>query len=214
MNKDIIHSYLDLPDFKPVYGGKTTDKHYDARNVYAKFCKFTTFPDPDSGKELGLVWYARYVAPEDYKEYIYNLIPELQRVELTDVAFQEAYNEVNHPNGCMFLPHTDGKRGKFCIHWNYDVGGEDVKTIWWHEPGYPLHREPFSHPNEKWTKGNDISHMSRVAEIVWSEKRWGIFRTDILHGVHPVMTSRNAFTVGFDDEDLFFEIIEKYGVSE
>lgn len=213
MDKEIIYSYLNLPDFEILFGTKTSFVNYDAKNVYENLVPFKNFKDPDTGKELGLVWYSRYRAPTQYYNYILNIIPELKYAKITDLSFQEAVNEENHPNGCMFLPHTDGKRGKFCIHWNYHIGGSDkIKTIWWHESGYPLYREPFSHPNEKWSKGNDISHMSRVAEVIWKENTWGIFRTDILHGVHSIITSRDAFTIGFNEENVFFDIIDKYGI--
>lgn len=212
MNDSIMYSYLNLPPLELNWPKITDETFFDAKSLYEGKVPFRTFLDPDTNEEIGLCWYQRKKATSQYYDFAYELIPELKKVELEDVGFQKIINYEEHPNGVIFLPHTDGKRGTHCIHWNLDVGGPRAKTIWWKEPLQDLVRPPFTHPNNKWLDGNDISHFEKLDEVIWSPKRWGIFRTDILHSVQPVLTCREAFTIGFSNQDLYLEIIEKYGV--
>lgn len=211
MNKDIIHCYLDLPPLELNWPKTTNQTLFDAKNLYDDKVPFTSFLDPDTQEEIGLCWYTRAKASYEYYELAYKLIPELMKVELEDVGFQKVINYKNHPKGVILLPHTDGKRGTHCIHWTIDPGGPEAKTIWWQEPNQSLTRPSFTHPNNYWADGSDISNFTRLDEIVWEKDQWGIFRTDILHSVHPVIGSREAFCIGFSSQNLYLEIIEKYG---
>ena len=211
MKDNIIYSYLNLPPLELNWPTITDEIHFSASNARSGY-PLKTFTYPGTDEEVGLCWYQRNRATPQYYDFVLELIPELKKVESKDIGFQKIINHEGHPNGVTLLPHTDGTRGTHCIHWNLDLGGPRVKTIWWKEPFQDLIRPPFTFPNNKWLDGNDISHFEKIDEVIWSSNRWGIFRTDILHSVYPVLTCREAFTVSFSDQNLYLEIIEKYGI--
>ena len=198
----LIHSYLDLPAFRHLEG---TENHnlitQENSQINASLPK--RLPT-QHGIEMGIISYVRTIADPKYTDYVLSLIPELKD-SIAEIGFQIGANYTKHPDGSQFLPHTDGKRGKFCIHWNFSTGGDDTTTYWWQEDNQPLIREP-------WTKRINYHQFTEVDKIVWQAERWGIFRTDILHGINPIRTERGAFNIGFNNEDLFHYIVEKYGV--
>lgn len=198
----LIHSYIDLPDFHHIEGTESrTSILYDNSHINTRLQK--TLPS-QQGIEMGIISYVRTIADQKYTDYVLSLIPELKD-KIAEIGFQVAANYTNHPNGGQFLPHVDGKRGKFCIHWNFSTGGDDTTTYWWQEGNQPLIREPG-------TRIANYHQFTEVDKIIWQVERWGIFRTDILHGINPIKTERSAFTIGFNEEELFHYIVEKYGV--
>jgi hypothetical protein len=198
-----IYSYLNLPDFKEIPNTESfkivsydNTQELKARNV------------PNSilnpfNVEMGVCGYIRTTADTAYNEYVFSLIPEL-RDNITEIGFQKIMNQTKHPNGSQVVPHTDGKRGKFCVHWTLTTGGENVTTYWWQEKNQPVVREPWV---LRW-----YPHLVEIDKFVWKQDRWGAFRADIIHNVIPVFSDRIAFTIGFNSEELFYHIIEKYGI--
>ena len=198
----LIHTYLNLPDFQPLHGIENfANVSWTNDEIKARIPKVIK---NQLGIEMGAVRYARMLAHQDYTAYCVSLIPELEN-NIAEIGFQFQTNDTNHLNGSQLFPHTDGPRGKFCIHWNFTTGSDsDVTTYWWQEKNYPLIRDPFT--------TRFYTDLTEVDRVVWQNNKWGLFRTDILHGVSPIKTSREAFTIGFNDEDLFHHIVEKYGV--
>lgn len=205
-----IYSYLNLPNFE---SNLEFDGHHDVITDMKLFNRTVRKLDIKdyNNNSMPPAEYVRKRADEKYHDYIIRLIPELQG-QVKEVGFQKMTNATNHPNGSQLIPHTDMKRGDFCIHWIFSTGGDQVKTCWWQEKGHDLIRPP-------WTNKIDYSNLDLVDEMVWKPERWCIFRTDIIHSVTNIQTERTAFAVGVSgiidvdgNDSLYMKIIEKYGL--
>jgi hypothetical protein len=146
--------------------------------------------------------YSRGTLNETYYEYISNLIPELTTDKIVTVGYQKITSLLG--NSTMLHPHTDSRnRGRYCISYLLDSGGDDVETIWWQENGKDITRDPWSHSFNM----NDLTMIERT---IFPTNCWNIMRTDVLHSVQYITTSRIAISVGFNDEEAYKQILEKY----
>ena len=186
-----IYSYLNLPKFEPKVEFDTTNTIFDL--------------PADRVRTTGLhnSRYSRYQVHASYRDYAEQLIPELAG-HIRDIGFQQIVNENTDQGPAQLFPHTDGdRRGRHCIQYLFDTGGPNVVTTWYQEPGFPLYRE---------TKQQFASStLVKVADAVFPKNQWTIFTTAIVHNVQPIHTSRRAFSIGFTNDQLFQQIIEKYG---
>jgi hypothetical protein len=89
-----------------------------------------------------------------------------------------------------------------------ETGGENVTTAWWQEKNFPLVRTPRNLSDRVISKDD----LTKVTEVILTKNTWTIFRTDIIHDVKIIQTSRIAFTVGFSDDAIFETIVNKYGM--
>ena len=153
------------------------------------------------GAEAEDAVYNRWSLDQKYVDYVAQLIPELANIKF-NVGFQSIKNVTG--NLCQLHPHTDGVvRGPFCIHYMINVGGDDVKTIWWKQHDEPTVREPWKHV---W----NLAELEELDSTVFPEGQWNIMRTDIIHSVQSISTDRVALAIGFFDETVFNTIKEKY----
>lgn len=221
-----LYSYLNLPDFKPL----ENERNSDLPSKYGAFGRggindsegLLTDSSPSTvrifSKEYNHIHYYNTPADKKYIKYMINLIPEIKN-HIVDIRFQEIILKDNHPNGGIMLPHTDSVR-KFVLAWNFTTGGSKVTTYFYQEEGQPLARDNIQLIGRtgQWRRktyrrnfGNDLHEVDRV---IWLPNTWCIFRSDVLHAIFPVFTSRKAFCVGLEgSENLFYEIMEKYGGS-
>jgi hypothetical protein len=153
------------------------------------------------GSEIPDAVYRRYELPENYTTWVKDNIPELKN-ETIVVGYQTIDN-LEHRYSQLH-PHTDGLgRGTYCINYIFELGGVDVKTSWWQEKNEEIVRTPWSHLF-------DLNKLIKLDEVVFSLKRWHIIRADILHSVQTLTSTRKAFTVGFNNFEIYEEIIKKY----
>lgn len=204
-----LYKYLNLPNFEPITEAKVPDEVITDMKLFNRSVRKMSIVDKE-GNEMPPADYVRARADDKYNDYILNLIPELEG-HIREIGFQSIRNGANHPNGSQLIPHTDMKRGDFCIQWLITTGGDNVKTRWWKEKDKDLIRPP-------WTPKLDYNDLDLVDEINWVPNHWGIFRTDVIHSVNGVMNERKAFAIGMasvfenNTDILFNKIIEKYGM--
>ena len=188
-----LYSYLNLPKFEQRFDLNTSNIIFDLASDQVKTTR------------LHNARYSRFNVDPGYRDYIEQLIPELTG-HIRDIGYQHITNDNGSNGPAQLFPHTDGdRRGKHCIQYLLDTGGDNVKTTWYQEPGQPLFRE---------TKKQfaDVE-LTKVSQAVFPVHQWTIFTTGIIHNVEPILTSRRAFSVGFTNDELFSYIIEKYGIN-
>jgi hypothetical protein len=147
--------------------------------------------------------YSRWALAKEYHIWMFENIPELYKAANPSLGFQSI---VPPREGITSLvhPHTDAlSKGTFSIMYLISPGGDNVETVFWKENGKELKRDPWSHC---W----DMNKLTEAGKAVFKKGTWNIFRTDILHSVQNVTSSRIALTVAFTEEELFFKIMEKY----
>lgn len=150
--------------------------------------------------------YTRHKVNDQFIKKIISAIPELNG-HIRDVGLQKIYNEFFDTRGSKMMPHTDGvQRGRHCIQWLIDSGGTDVHTTWYTEDNHTALRSPA-------ISGRDFSNLNVIEDVIFDVKKWTIFRTDIIHSVQTIHTSREALTIGFTNDQVFEEIINKYGIT-
>ena len=143
-----------------------------------------------------------------YHAYVETLVPELTGA-IRDIGLQHIFNEIKWAQGTLMQPHTDGvDRGRHCLQFLMETGGENVTTAWWQEKNFPLVRAPRNLSDRVISKDD----LTKVTEVILTKNTWTIFRTDIIHDVKIIQTSRIAFTVGFSDDAIFETIVNKYGM--
>ena len=87
-------------------------------------------------------------------------------------------------------PHTDHGRDTFYMY-IVDLGGDNVLTNWYEEPGYPL--------IQKWerrlTKLDDTRHLKKIHTAIFKPKTWYKFNANIIHDVVNITSVRSAIAV-------------------
>jgi hypothetical protein len=157
----------------------------------------------DDFKKKSVAHYIRYFANTEYVKKFFKLVPELVG-SVQQIGFQSVDNYWNDPEGSIFLPHTDGARGKYVISYNIDMGGSEVKTIWYREKWMPSERD-----------GKIYHYTTENLEFLTSvifKPGWNIIKANVIHSIYPIFSPRRAFTVSFSREDLFEQIINKYAM--
>jgi hypothetical protein len=195
-----IYCYLDLPiSMKPKEEITTAECLFDNET-------YLEIMNRNDHNGLTLCRYKRNKVNETFIDDIVLAIPELEG-HIRDVGLQKIYNECSNPAGSIMQPHTDGNaRGTHCIQWLFDSGGTDVHTTWYTEGMHPTLRPPeigyFSFAN-----------LRPIEDVIFDVNRWVIFRTDIIHSVQTIYSSREALTIGFTNDRVFETIINKYGIT-
>jgi len=93
-------------------------------------------------------------------------------------------------HGDIAPPHTDYLRD-FGINYIHVLGGDNVKTVWYQEEGFPVVRDGrCRQPN--------YQKLSVLEEVVLPVNQWHILRTDILHSVENLQSNRIRITVDLD----------------
>ena len=199
-----IYQRLNLPNFKPVFGLTTRDSLVNRWPPG----ELSNSPELYDDKYLCYARYARYAIDLRYHAYVETLVPELTGA-IRDIGLQHIFNEIKWAQGTLMQPHTDGvDRGRHCLQFLMETGGENVTTAWWQEKNFPLVRTPRNLSDRVISKDD----LTKVTEVIFTKNTWTIFRTDIIHDVKIIQTSRIAFTVGFSDDAIFETIVNKYGM--
>jgi hypothetical protein len=104
-------------------------------------------------------------------------------------------------NHGTILPHTDQTRALSLLYL-LDAGGSDVRTEFWQEKNYSVHREM------KTLVGN-YNLLDLLKSVQWTLKTWVLLNTNILHSVEQMTTKRVHFQVSLaSDPDLPTTYIE------
>jgi hypothetical protein len=104
-------------------------------------------------------------------------------------------------NHGTILPHTDQTRALSLLYL-LDAGGLDVRTEFWQEKNYSVHREM------KTLVGN-YNLLDLLKSVQWPLKTWVLLNTNILHSVEQMITKRVHFQVSLaSDPDLPTTYIE------
>jgi hypothetical protein len=197
---NIIYCYLDLPiTIRPQEEITTSERLYDNEKLLGRFKHTNT-------SELSLCRYTRDKINDKFIGEIVSAVPELDGY-IRDVGMQKIYNEDLNPAGSLMIPHTDGiPRGRHCIQWLFNSGGPDVHTTWYIEDDHTAIRSPG-------LVDTNFSNLCPIEDVIFDTSRWTIFKTDIIHSVQTIYTSREALTIGFTNDQLFEKIINKYRVA-
>lgn len=201
---ETIYKYLNLPNFTPVFDLSLGEVRYD------NIVHIDAIPNElqPNGEYLCPTRYIRYGVDDRYNEYVVELVPELNG-QIKDIGYQKVFNEKNWPSGAKLFQHTDGiGRGKYCLHYILDTGGDEVATTWYQEQNNPLIRLP----RKATDKLISMDRLTKIEEVIFSKGRWALFKTNILHSVQVIKTSRISFTIGFNNDLLFHTLVNKYGI--
>jgi len=102
--------------------------------------------------------------------------------------------------GCQG-PHCDLGR-RYALNYIIDCGGDNVRTVWYKEKGYPIERLHNSGPEGKsyWA---DYPDLEVIDDIVFSPGIWVLLNTKILHSVENITGYRCFLTVSLPDLNTF-----------
>jgi len=90
-------------------------------------------------------------------------------------------------NQGTILPHTDQTRALSLLYL-LDPGGPNVRTEFWQEKNYSIHREMK-------TLVGDYSLLKLLKSVQWPLKTWILLNTNILHSVEQMTAKRVHFQV-------------------
>jgi hypothetical protein len=207
-----IYKYLNLPKIDDTFD-LSSGKLLFINTMFMGLMKSNIFDKNINYNEIAL--YTRHTLSEETQNKLSKILPVELQGFIRDVGLQQISNSKNSPEGTYMRPHIDGnKRGKHCLQYLLDAGGTDVTTTWYKENNYSIVR-PLS--TSVFTEVRDITiakldSLTKVEEVIFDPNRWAIFRTDIIHGVEPILTNRCAITIGFTNQKLFDTLISKYGI--
>jgi len=102
-------------------------------------------------------------------------------------------------NSLMQSPHTDGTRS-YALLYLIESSNADQDTVFWHEPGYPIHRKRTMSPS-------NLDHLIKVDSVQIPLRTWTYVDSTILHSVENVKQSRVTLQISFDCDP--FEIFVK-----
>jgi hypothetical protein len=115
----------------------------------------------------------------------------------------EAGLSVSVPKHLTFQgPHCDLRR-RYVLNYIIDCGGENVRTQWWREKGYPLERVHESGPEGMgfWVK--DYANLELIDDVVFGTGIWVLLNPKILHSVENITGYRTFLTVSLPDMAQF-----------
>ena len=204
-----IYKYLNLPKINKTIDLSPGELLF-INTQFIKLMKSKLFDPNCNYSEIAL--YTRHTLSEETQNKLSKILPVELQGFIRDVGLQQISNSTNSPEGTYMRPHIDGnKRGKHCLQYLLNTGGTDVTTTWYKENNYSIVRPPSA------TDSRDITvvkldSLTKVEEVIFDLNRWSIFRTDIIHGVEPILTTRRAISIGFTNQELFDTLISKYGI--
>ena len=140
-----------------------------------------------------------YINHVQYKDFTETLTGYIVYHELTaefdqwvkenvSKQFNRAKFSIHH--GEIAPPHTDYLRD-FGINYIHVLGGNDVKTVWYQEEGFPIVRNGRC-------RQPDYQRLSILKEVVLPANQWHVLRTDILHSVENLQSNRIRISVDID----------------
>lgn len=99
-------------------------------------------------------------------------------------------------------PHCDLRR-RYALNYIIDCGGENVRTQWWKEKGYPIERlhETGAEGMSYWVQNYDDVEI--IDDVCFSPGVWILLNTKILHSVENVTGPRSFLTASIPDMDQF-----------
>ena len=204
-----IYKYLNLPKIDDTFDLSPGELLF-INTAFMEIMKSNIFDKNINYNEIAL--YTRHTLSEETQNKLLKILPVELQGSIRDCGLQQLSNSKNSPEGTYMRPHIDGnKRGRHCLQYLLDTGGTDVTTTWYKENNYSIVRPPSV------TDFRDITvvkldSLIKVEEVIFDINRWSIFRTDIIHGVEPILTTRRAISIGFTNQELFDTLISKYGI--
>ena len=204
-----IYKYLNLPKIDDTFDLSPGELLF-INTAVMEIMKSNIFDKNINYNEIAL--YTRHTLSEETQNKLLKILPVELQCSIRDCGLQQLSNSKNSPEGTYMRPHIDGnKRGRHCLQYLLDTGGTDVTTTWYKENNYSIVRPPSV------TDFRDITvvkldSLIKVEEVIFDINRWAIFRTDIIHGVEPILTNRRAITIGFTNQELFDTLVLKYGI--
>jgi len=173
------------------------------------------------GTVQSITSYERDLVNMESRLWLLSIVPELKG-HIRELSIQTITNNET-TNMLAQLPiHSDGKRNESCLSFFYDTGGDDVYTAWWQEEGYDIYHNPHTYnehgknvkldaqPNPQSYK-LDLNGLTEITRTVMKSNSWALLKTNVLHSVHNVKTSRIALSAMFTNPEVAEIIIQKYG---
>jgi hypothetical protein len=163
----------DTPDNAHVYNTGYADREYLRNGVLMKNRRQHVFSIGEDFEK----WVADNIHPFPYEAGVSISVPP-------DRTFQG--------------PHCDLRR-RYVLNYILDTGGENVRTQWWREKGYPLERLHESGPEGKsyWVK--DYNDLELIDDVVFSPGIWVLLNPKILHSVENITGYRSFLTISLPD---------------
>jgi hypothetical protein len=100
---------------------------------------------------------------------------------------------INHQGavdtGSTAVPHTDTTR-QWTLMWFTDVGGTEVKTVFWQERGFDAVREPRYYPKR-------YEDLIELESHVFEPHRWVLINSQVIHSVENIQSVRKSIQIGF-----------------
>jgi hypothetical protein len=142
---------------------------------------------------------------QNRRQHVFSIGPEFEKWVADNIHpfAYEAGISISVPRDLSFQgPHCDLRR-RYVLNYIIDCGGENVRTQWWKEKGYPLERLHESGPEGKsyWVK--DYADLELIDDVVFSPGIWILLNPKILHSVENITGYRSFLTVSLPDMSQF-----------
>lgn len=95
-------------------------------------------------------------------------------------------------------PHCDPRR-RYVLNYILDTGGDNVRTVWYKEKGFPLERLHATGPDGRgyWVK--DYADLEVIDDVVFSPGIWVLLNPKIIHSVENLVGYRSFLTISLPD---------------
>jgi hypothetical protein len=147
----------------------------------------------------GAVNYIQYKNFDHSKhgQIIYHELPK-EFIEWIEHNITDTYERVKFSvhHGEIAPPHTDLLR-QFGINYIHQLGGDQVKTVWYQEIGKPVVRDMAQ---EGRVRQPDYAKLTVLDQVVLPAHQWHVLRTDILHSVENLQHNRIRIAIDLSKE--------------
>lgn len=152
------------------------------------------------GSEQGPIYYELYHLPKNVNEWITENIKPTHSCSVP-MGVQIISAGSNHK---LFSipPHIDRVRGNRILHFFIDQGGNDVNTIWYQEPNYPLER---TNDDLKWNfegQTNDFRFLNEVYRTCFPKNSWTIMKSNVAHSVINIEKPRISISIAVMEDEF------------
>lgn len=146
------------------------------------------------------VYHRNGIATKTRRQHVFSIGEDFEKWTADNIHpfAYEAGLSVSVPKGLPGQgPHCDLRR-RYALNYILDCGGDNVRTVWYKEKGFPIERLHDSGPEGKsyWA---DYPNVEVIDDVVLGPGIWVLLNTRILHSVENITGYRCFLTVSLPD---------------
>ena len=150
------------------------------------------------------IYHRHGVATPTRRQHVFSLGPEFEQWAANNIhpyAYEAGLSVSVPVTAPMQGPHLDLRR-RYALNYMLDLGGDNVRTVFYKEKGHPIERLHAAGPEGKsyWA---DYADLEVIDDVVLSTGVWVVLNAKVLHSVENMQGYRAMLTISVPDLNQF-----------